>query len=428
MSRALVVLGTLLLICDQALASPRPPLGTTTFRPTFGSTSFSAISSGLGSTTLGGIRTSGSSFTSTNPIRTTTSSLTSSPVITTNGISRTPFTTSMTSSPQLTTTTSTIRLPANTISTAATTSGAVPTPAPAVKPVFASSGSSSLASFIASRDDEQDEKVALPATSGKVNQYINFYSSKDSDGRLVGKVSYEIEPESKEFECKDNKKKCKTKKNKDGKGAKELFNSNILRQFNLIMNREDLARLQADPAAESYVPCSIQTDYQTSFQRLYEGAGCRFKGSVGSLRVCLNPMTGKFQRDLCRKLSWKVNSDKYLPEGVKQEIFGQDKINFNGLAVDYSLMTERLSYYLMEIAGIAAPKATHAKIFVNGVYDGVYSLVEAPDDEMTERLFKYDENKGEGALYKDALLRVDDEDYFEKHHESGKKGNLLAPA
>jgi hypothetical protein len=47
--------------------------------------------------------------------------------------------------------------------------------------------------------------------------------------------------------------------------------------------------LDDDPAAEQYVPCKVVSNFGQPDAELIEGAGCRYKGSVGSLRFCLDP-------------------------------------------------------------------------------------------------------------------------------------------
>lgn len=206
-----------------------------------------------------------------------------------------------------------------------------------------------------------------------------------------------------------------------------LFDSNSFRSFHILMSPRDLKKMDKNPIAEVYYPCSFVADYgNPDTQQLFEGVGCRYKGSVGSLRICLDPKTGRAKSsDVCRKLSWKIDSNKYLfsqsGKKQKQKIWGSKKMVFNGLAVDHSLMSERLAYNLIRDAGMIAPRAVHAKIYVNNEYDGIFSLVEAPDEEFTEDNFRDDANKGKGALYKDALFdRKHGQRYYKKHRESGK--------
>lgn len=104
----------------------------------------------------------------------------------------------------------------------------------------------------------------------------------------------------------------------------------------------------------------------------------------------------------------------------KQTILGLKKLIFNGMAVDYSLMSEKIAYKAFEDAGVVAPRSTHAKIYVNGRYDGVYSWVENVDDVFTKDRFKDDKNEGKGALYKEAWFNSDSKGYFKDRREDGE--------
>ena len=102
----------------------------------------------------------------------------------------------------------------------------------------------------------------------------------------------------------------------------------------------------------------------------------RYKGSIGSLRFCLDPSDPTQLSGDCRKLSFKVDSDKfYQPppdkQNKKQRLFGLKKMLFHGMPVDYALFSERTAYTAFNsVAGSFASRATHARLFINGIYDG----------------------------------------------------------
>ena len=64
---------------------------------------------------------------------------------------------------------------------------------------------------------------------------------------------------------------------------------------------------------------------------------------------------------------------------------------------DASQMHERAGYWLFRQMGIPAPRAVHAKLTINGIYTGLYSLVEQIDSRFIKENF--DDN--EGNLYKE---------------------------
>lgn len=197
-----------------------------------------------------------------------------------------------------------------------------------------------------------------------------------------------------------------------------VYDPLTVRRYNLAIAKDDLEVLDSNPAAEEYVPCDVTTDYGSEKAKTYYGAGCRYKGALGSLLLCMDPDTRR-ETGGCRKLSFKVDANKFRDD--KQKIDGLKKINFNGMAVDMALMSERIAYAAYEVNDIPAPRAAHSELFVNGVYDGLYTTVEAVDEKMTEHFFGDDANEGDGAVYKDMWIMKDAIDEIEKHHDSGKE-------
>lgn len=198
---------------------------------------------------------------------------------------------------------------------------------------------------------------------------------------------------------------------------KDIFDQEVLRSYNLEISPQDFARMKMDPSKEEYYPCTFTVDYGEITEQSFPGAGCRYKGSVGSLRMCLDPNSRR-EDGTCRKLSLKVDTNKFNTES--QKVAGLRKFNFHGMAVDHSLLAERSVYNMFQVAGVASPRAVNAKIYINGQYDGVYGNVEAPDEEFTKRHFKDDFNKGKGALYKEAWIENRGIEWFTKHRENGK--------
>jgi len=210
------------------------------------------------------------------------------------------------------------------------------------------------------------------------------------------------------------------------KSADYFFDPTQLRSFNIELEQNHLRQLMRDPTKEEYVPCSVVTDYGSATQqRRFTRAGCRYKGSVGSLRMCVNPLTNRFDRTGCRKLSLKVDANKFRDD--KQTIYGMDKLIFNGMPVDFSLVSERLAYSLFQTVGVIAARSVHAKVFVNGQFDSVYTMVEPLDGSFTQHRFGQDSYAGEGGLYKDAWFSrasmpagQGELQYFADLHQSGR--------
>jgi len=200
----------------------------------------------------------------------------------------------------------------------------------------------------------------------------------------------------------------------------EVFNQNKVRKYNIEISSNNLRILNSDISAEKYVPCTLITDYGSATARTYTGVGCRYKGAVGSLLGCLDENTGKLNGK-CRKLSFKIDANKFREDN--QKIDGMKRLQLHGMAVDRSLVSERLSYNMLRAAGIAAPQATHAEVYVNGYFDGIYMAIQEISTSLTKVEFADDAKKGKGAVYKDYWFRKDQstEKWLDKHHQSGKK-------
>jgi hypothetical protein len=215
---------------------------------------------------------------------------------------------------------------------------------------------------------------------------------------------------------------------KKAQEVKALFDQGSFRSFNLEMSTQNVAIISADPTKELRVHCHVTTDYNTPQAKTFSdfAVGCGYKGSVGSLRVCLD----ENHRDnkICRKLSLRVDARAFE---VKKDnktaplIHGMRSLLFAGMPVDLSMMSERTAFSLMGSLGMIVPMATHAKVFLNGKFLGVYSFVQAVDEEFTQVHFANDKRKGKGGLYKELwfnpLHMLNPSDNFQSGAKSDEK-------
>ena len=107
--------------------------------------------------------------------------------------------------------------------------------------------------------------------------------------------------------------------------------------FGIELEPRDLAKLDADPKAEEYVPCNVTVDYGSKkHARTFVGAGCRYKGAIGSFAGCTDPGTGAKAEPspACRKLSWKIHASKFANSSElhtkKKTIEGERILLFHG--------------------------------------------------------------------------------------------------
>jgi len=178
-----------------------------------------------------------------------------------------------------------------------------------------------------------------------------------------------------------------------------VWDDSQLQTYELQIAQQDLDFLDSAPADEIYVPGTLiygQESYPV---------GVRYKGSVGGYVGCvsggggLNPASTS-GRKTCPKLSMKVSfnwtNNGTLPDGGR--FHGLKKLQFHSMNSDASMMRDRLGYALFREMGIASPRAVHARLIINGQYEGLFINVEQIDSRFTRAHFT---DGGDGNLYKE---------------------------
>ena len=168
-----------------------------------------------------------------------------------------------------------------------------------------------------------------------------------------------------------------------------LFDQNRLHTFELTLSEENLAFLDAEPGREEYVEGTL------TFEGESLPVGIRYKGSVGAWVGCVS---GDFfsaeGEKTCTKLSMKV---KINWEDSDDKFYEVKKLQFHSQNLDPTKMHERLGYYLFREMGVPAPRSVHARLIINGEYNGIYALTEQIDGRFTRENF----DDGTGNLYKE---------------------------
>ena len=94
------------------------------------------------------------------------------------------------------------------------------------------------------------------------------------------------------------------------------------------------------------------------------------------------------------KYALKIDLNEFVSG---QSYDGIKKINLNNNIQDVSCMRAKLASEIMNRMGIAAPRVAHAKVYVNGSYRGIYSLVEQIDKTFVRNNYAADST---GYLHK----------------------------
>jgi spore coat protein CotH len=93
------------------------------------------------------------------------------------------------------------------------------------------------------------------------------------------------------------------------------------------------------------------------------------------------------------KKPFKVDVNAYY---VDQRIDGEKKFVLNNCFKDPSFLREKLYLDFLNANGVNAPRCTYAKVYLNGSYWGLYTMVEAVDKVLLQHRFDDDE----GNLFK----------------------------
>ncbi|MDC0722857.1 CotH kinase family protein [Nannocystis bainbridge] len=145
--------------------------------------------------------------------------------------------------------------------------------------------------------------------------------------------------------------------------AEPLFAFGAMAEFDLTLSDEAIAALDAD--GKKYTKGDLVAKIDGQVYELTE-IGVRLKGNYGSYRT------------LDQKAAFLLNFDRNVDD---QRLLGLEKLAVNNMVQDCSMQREILGYSLFRDVGIAAPRAGHVVVRVNGEPYGLYTAVESVDNE-----------------------------------------------
>jgi len=156
-----------------------------------------------------------------------------------------------------------------------------------------------------------------------------------------------------------------------GQSGENLFNDQFIHEIRI----EGIDTISFFQYASKgvYVMCDVDIDGQTM-----DSTACTTKGNISWAHP-------KNKKPLKFKLNEFVNGRKY--DGIRE-------FYLHNSYEDPSLMREKLTYDICKAAGLHALRTAFCKLFINGNYWGLYTLVEAKD-ELYKRGF---ENKNAGVF------------------------------
>jgi spore coat protein CotH len=189
-----------------------------------------------------------------------------------------------------------------------------------------------------------------------------------------------------------------------------VFDPERVRSYALQVDPEDLARIDAMPSNEEYIPASLSFEGE-HFARI----GMRYKGSAGAfLMPCTASSTPGRSGAKVGKCSIKLAFDEYDDAG---RFHGLKKLNLHSMGRDPSLLRERLGYTFYTEMGVASSRVAYVRLVLNGQLQGVYLAVEEIDGRFTRARFG---DGGKGNLYKEVWPLYDDPETYRTALEANK--------
>lgn len=128
---------------------------------------------------------------------------------------------------------------------------------------------------------------------------------------------------------------------------------------------------------KQYLPCTIVIDSTT-----IDSVGMRLKGYFSNWGSS------------SQKKPFKIDFNEFV---TGQKYDGLKKLNLGNAFSDPTMLRDKLSLDMMRDAGMIAARCSHAKLYINGEYWGVYNMIEQYDSEFLEMNFPQSDT---GNLYK----------------------------
>ncbi len=158
----------------------------------------------------------------------------------------------------------------------------------------------------------------------------------------------------------------------------DFFNPETLQRIDLWLNASDWSKLKAAFQEDTYFPADVAWNGQT-----VRNVGIRSRG--------LGSRSGT-------KPGLRVDFDRY---SSSQTFLGLKSFVLDNLTQDHSGVKETVAMRFFARMGIPSPRETHTRLYVNGIYAGLYALVESVDKTMMGRVFGSigDDVQNDGYLF-----------------------------
>ena len=165
----------------------------------------------------------------------------------------------------------------------------------------------------------------------------------------------------------------------------DLFDSTNVVRIQIEISRTGISQLSSTSRGNGRARPTVMATIREGGQ-VYTNVAIHLKGAAGSFRpIDQNP-------------ALTLNFDKFA---TGQTFHGIQKLSLNNSVQDRSFLSEKISRELFEAAGVPVPRATHAKVMLNGRDLGLYVVTEGYNKQFLKRYFK----NTKGNLYDGGFIR-----------------------
>lgn len=189
----------------------------------------------------------------------------------------------------------------------------------------------------------------------------------------------------------------------------DIFNSKIIHSYNFTISYDDSVSMEKNAIEEKYIPADF-TFNGSSFGVI----GIRYKGSTYSLPNCFDGEGNRQDKPECQKISFKIKFNKYTDS---LRFSKMKELNLHSMSADASKMHDMLAYQLFRDMGIYSPRTSYAKVYINGVFQGLFAAIEAIDGRFTKARWP---EYGDGNLYKEAWPQSTVKSYYKQRLETNE--------
>lgn len=170
----------------------------------------------------------------------------------------------------------------------------------------------------------------------------------------------------------------------NAQSGRQVFDTKAVHELHFNFPEEDFWEVLIENYGDSssfsgsdivYIPAQMIFDGQA-----LDSVGVRLRGKSSF----------KWATDLKKPMKIDIN------EYIDQEFDGLKKFNLHNGSCDPSMLRDFICYDVMRTAGVDAPRTSHCKLYLNGEYWGLYTII-----EQIDRTFVNDYFSGkDGNLYK----------------------------